>query len=292
MRWKWIVGIIGLLVAALIVIFYVVMVTYDFNKLKPKIAQAAREATGRELTLGGDFKVSLGFSPSISVNDVDFQNAPWGSRPEMVKVKRLEAQIALLPLIRREVQFKRLLLVGPDVLVETDRSERSNLEFKPGEKPKPEGEERKGLTFLVFEELRIEKGVVTYRDAKQGKTYFIKIEGLTASLPCGEKATDFSLKGTFNGQPLEIQGTTGPIGALIIPERPWPIKVTVKLCGSTITFEGSMREVLKGKGLDLKFNADGPSIRKVAELGEVTNGPDLGPSGYVGFSSRVCNLTG
>ena len=67
MRWKWIVGIIGSLVVALIVISNVVMVTYDFNKLKPKIAQAAREATGRELTLGGDFKASLGFSPSISV---------------------------------------------------------------------------------------------------------------------------------------------------------------------------------------------------------------------------------
>jgi uncharacterized protein involved in outer membrane biogenesis len=285
MRWKWIVGIIGLVVVALIVICYVVMVTYDFNKLKPKMAQAALEATGRELTLGGDFKVSLGFSPSISVTDVNLQNAPWGSRPEMAKVKRLEVQIALLPLIRREVQFKRLILVGPDILVETDRSERSNLEFKPGAKPKPEGEERKGLTFLVFEELRIEKGVVTYRDGKQGKTYFINIDDLTAFLPRGEKATDFSLKGTFNGQPLEIQGTTGPIGALIIPERPWPIKVTVKVGGSTITFEGSLRDVLKGKGLDLKFNADGPSIRKVVEVGGVTNGPDLGPFRYVEFSS-------
>ena len=155
------------------------------------------------------------------MNDVgDLQNAPWGSRLEMAKVKRLEVQIALLPLIRREVQFKRLILVGPDILVETDRSGRSNLEFKPGEKPKPEGEEREGLTFLVFEEIRIEKGVVTYRDGKQGKTYSIIIDGLTASMPRGEKATDFTLKGTFNGQPLEIQGTTGPIGALIIPERP------------------------------------------------------------------------
>jgi hypothetical protein len=292
MRWKWIVGIIGLLVVALIVIFYVVIVTYDFNKLKPKIAQAAREATGRELTLGGDFKVSLGFSPSISVNDVDFQNVPWGSRPEMAKVKRLEVQIALLPLIRREVQFKRLILVEPDILVETDRSARSNLEFKPGEKPKPEGQEREGLTFLVFEEIRIEKGVVTYRDGKQGKTYFIIIDGLTASMPRGEKATNFSLKGTFNGQPLEIQGTTGPIGALIIPERPWPVKVTVKVGGATITFEGSIREVLKGKGLDLKFNADGPWIRKVAEFGGVTNVPELGPFGNVEFPGRVGNLTG
>ena len=149
MRWKWILAVIGLLFVALIVILYVIMVTFDFNKLKPKIAQAAREATGRELTLGGDFKVAIGFSPSISVDKVDFQNAPWGSRPEMVKVKRLEIQIALLPLIRREIQFKRLILVEPDILVETDRSGKSNLEFKTAEKPKAEekkGEGRRRIT--------------------------------------------------------------------------------------------------------------------------------------------------
>jgi len=292
MRWKWVVGTIGLLVVGLIVILYIVLVTYDFNKLKPRIAQVAREATGRELTLGGDLKVSLGFSPSISVNDVDFQNAPWSSRPEMAKVKHLEVQIALFPLIRREVQFKRLILVGPDILVETDPSGRSNLEFTPGEKPEPEREKREGLHFLIFEELRIEKGMMTYRDQKQAKTYSIEIDSLTASLPRGEKATDFSLKGTFNGKPLEIQGTTGPIGALIIPERPWPVKVTVKVGGDTITFEGSVRELLKGKGLDLNFHADGSSIRKVAEFRRFTNVPDLGPFGYVELSSQVGNLTG
>jgi len=292
MRWKWLVGTIGSLVVALAVISYVVLVTYDFNKLKPRIVQMAREATGRELTLGGDLKVSLGFSPSISVNDVDFQNASWSSRPELAKVKHLEVKIALLPLIRKEVQFKRLIMVRPDILVETDRSGRSNLEFKPGKRTKPEGEEREGLHFLFFEEVRIEKGVVIYRDGKQGKTYSIEIDSLAASLPRGGKATDFSLKGTFNGKPLEIQGTTGPIGALIIPERPWPVKVTAKIGGDTITFEGSVRELLKGKGLDLNFHADGSSIRKVAEFRRFTNVPDLGPFGYVELSSQVGNLTG
>jgi uncharacterized protein involved in outer membrane biogenesis len=45
------------------------------------------------------------------VENVTFQNAPWGSRPEMVRVKNLQIQVSLLPLIR-EVEFKRLILMS------------------------------------------------------------------------------------------------------------------------------------------------------------------------------------
>lgn len=78
MRWKWILGLIGLLIVVLIGVSYIIVVSYDYNKLKPMIGQAVREATGRELTLGGDIKVGIGFSPSLGVEKVSFQNAPWG----------------------------------------------------------------------------------------------------------------------------------------------------------------------------------------------------------------------
>jgi uncharacterized protein involved in outer membrane biogenesis len=158
MRWKRIAGLIGLVIVALVVILYIIVTTYDFNKLKPRIVQAVRDATGRELTLGGDFKVHFGLSPSASVERVAFQNAPWGSRPEMVRVKSLEIQVSLLPLIRGEIEFKRLILIEPDIWIETDPSGKSNLEFKPAEKPKAEekkAEDGTVLPPLIFEEVRV-----------------------------------------------------------------------------------------------------------------------------------------
>ena len=118
---------------------------------------------------------------------------------------------------------------------------------------------------------------MTYRDGKKEKTYSIKIDSLTASLPGGEKPTDLSIKGGFNGQSLEIQGTTGPLADLMAPGKPWPIKITAKAGGATLTVDGSIKDALKAKGLDLVINGEGPSIRKVAEFGGVTNVPDVGP---------------
>ncbi len=90
MRWKTIVGIfVGLVVAAVVAIFFILS-SYDFNELKPQITQAVKEATGRDLALGGDIKLKIGLTPALAVDKVRFQNAAWGSRPELAKIKRFE----------------------------------------------------------------------------------------------------------------------------------------------------------------------------------------------------------
>jgi uncharacterized protein involved in outer membrane biogenesis len=97
MRWKrLLIGVVGLIVAALVVV-YILVIRYDFNSLKPQLVQAVKERTGRELTLGGDMAVKFGLMPALVVENVILQNAPWGSRPELLTMKRFELQVALLP---------------------------------------------------------------------------------------------------------------------------------------------------------------------------------------------------
>ncbi len=127
MRWKRIVGVAAFLFIAMIVAAYVILSTYDYNKFKPRIAKIVEDATGRALTLAGDIDLEVGLSPTLVVEDVSFQNATWGSRPELAKLKRFEIQIALLPLILKRIIVKRIILVSPDILVETDSSGKSKL---------------------------------------------------------------------------------------------------------------------------------------------------------------------
>ncbi len=127
MRWKRIAGIAAVLFIAMIVAAYVILSTYDYNKFKPHIAKVVEDVTGRELTLAGDINLDVGLSPTLVVEDVSFQNATWGSRPELAKLKRFEIQVALLPLILKRIIVKRIILVSPDILVETDSSGKSKL---------------------------------------------------------------------------------------------------------------------------------------------------------------------
>jgi uncharacterized protein involved in outer membrane biogenesis len=134
MRWKWIVGICVAVVIAVFVVAYIILLSYDFNKFKPQLTDLAKQYTGRDLTLGGDIEIGLytgrdltlggdieiGLSlfPTLVVNDVTFQNASWGSRPQMAKVKRLEVKLALLPIFRGGIHISQLTAVDPDFLIE------------------------------------------------------------------------------------------------------------------------------------------------------------------------------
>jgi hypothetical protein len=95
---KIVAGIVGVLVV-LVVGVLVYASTLDVNQYKPLMQQKAQEATGRELAIRGDLKLSVGLSPAIAVDGVSFANASWGEKRPMASIERFEAQVSLLPLI-------------------------------------------------------------------------------------------------------------------------------------------------------------------------------------------------
>ena len=140
---KWILGIGGVLVVALIVAVYVILSSYDYNNLKPHITKAAWDATGRKLTIGGDIDLDIGLTPALVLTDIKFQNPSWASRPELAKIRRFEVQVALLPLLGGNIEIKRFILLEPDILIETDKYGKSNLAFETPKKTVPNQEEEK-----------------------------------------------------------------------------------------------------------------------------------------------------
>ena len=63
---KLIVMFMGGLFAAVVV----VLLTVDFGAYKTEITAALTEATGRELTVDGDFKLRFGIHPSVTAKGV------------------------------------------------------------------------------------------------------------------------------------------------------------------------------------------------------------------------------
>src|SRR5215475_5438566 len=114
MRIKHILTGLVILVVGMAAALLAIIHSIDFNAYKDLIAQQVQAATGRQLVLAGDVHVGLSLTPSLSVEQVSFRNADWGSEPQMLKFDRLEADVALLPLLSSEVRIKRLRLVGAD----------------------------------------------------------------------------------------------------------------------------------------------------------------------------------
>ena len=185
MSWKRVVGIAVFILVLLVLGTYLFLSTYDYNRLKPRIARIAKDATGRELTLAGDLDVKISLSPTLTAQQISLQNAPWGTRPELATLKRLEVQIGLLPLILGRIEVKRLILVKPDIIVETDDSGKLNLEFEPSPDPKKDKQRIPAAVFkfppLAVREVRLNKGLILYKHGKPTETYTLKIDSLEAS---------------------------------------------------------------------------------------------------------------
>jgi uncharacterized protein involved in outer membrane biogenesis len=201
MRWKKILVAVAAILVVLMAAVYVFVSIYDFNRLKPIIAQIVLDATGRQLTINGDIDLRLGIRPALSAEDIRFQNAPWGSRPELAKARRIDLQIALWPLIRGHFEFIRLSLFEPDIILEINDKGESNLEFGLL-KDQDESE----FPVLIFNDLHIENGILTYRDIPSGHVYSSKLKRLDAVVPGMEKPIQLDLEGAVENTAFTLDG--------------------------------------------------------------------------------------
>jgi uncharacterized protein involved in outer membrane biogenesis len=128
-RWIKIMSVVGVLLVGIVVAGGAILKSIDFNQYKALIAEQAKQATGRDLVIAGDLNLEISLNPSVAVEGVSFANAAWGSRPEMITVKRFAAEVSLLPLLSGQVDINQVILEGVDLLLETDSGDHANWTF-------------------------------------------------------------------------------------------------------------------------------------------------------------------
>ncbi|MBT8363940.1 MAG: AsmA family protein, partial [Deltaproteobacteria bacterium] len=297
-RWKKILIAAALMIFVLFVALYAFLSLYDFNKFKPMIAKAVKDATGRELTIAGNIEFELGIRPTLVVETVSFQNASWSSTPNLAQVKRLEVQIAVLPIISGKFDIAHLVLVEPDLIVEFDSAGTSNLTFDTAA-----GEEQDTEISpppLIFSDVLIEKGHFTYQDAQSDFKVIVRIDRLTAEIPGLDKSLQVDFEGAFDDIPFTLNGSVGPIWAWVAPGYSLPANLTAKAAAAAVKINGEIRDPANFKDLSFTIAAEGASTTAIAKLAGVTDMPELGafnlaatvadPEGQLGIEGLDINV--
>jgi AsmA protein len=264
---------------------------FDPNSLKPRLVAAVREATGRELALNGAIGLKLSLIPTIAVHDVALSNPAGFSRPHMATLESLELRLGLLPLLSGRIEVVRLLLVRPDILLETNAKGEVNWRFEPAAKPPSPA--RAGTPATAggdalphVAEARISDGRLTWRDAGQPHPQVLGISslGLTAAAADAPLRLDADLR--VNDAPLTVQAETGPLPRLLRPAGAAPLPLTLHLAsgGARISLEGSIAEPDRGKGYALTLHAAVPDL---AALGGFLPGISLPAGRDIAISARL-----
>ena len=274
-RWRRIGKIGGGVLALAVAGAAIFIATFDADSQKPRIAAAVKQATGRDLRLGGPIRLGWSLRPTLVLGDVAFSNPPGFSRPDMATVERVEVQLGLLPLLSHRIEIDRLTVVKPDIRLETDAQGQGNWVFvpqsaiaaSPGTGGAPAGTKAEPL-IVVVNAVRLTDGVFAWHDGKTGHTSTVaakEIATLTGSLDAPLHVTA-SL--ALDGTELAIAIDTGPLAALTggAGGAPFPVKVSVKAGGASIGAEGSIAKPATGEGIDLALTANIPDLTALSSL--------------------------
>ncbi len=196
------IGLILLLIVAAVALPLLI----DPNDFRDEIATLVEKQTGRKLAIEGEIGFSVFPWLGIELGKMELSNAPgFGNRP-FAGIEQADLKIKLLPLLRKQVEIKTVVLHGLDINLARDKSGKTNWEdliSSTEETPPPKTPSESSSTVLTSLEvsgIEIRGARVSWDDQQSGVRY-------------------------------EVQNLTLESGALV-PRQPFPLRLEMDLQAS------------------------------------------------------------
>lgn len=234
---KWIIAGSVVLVLCLILVVVVLNLNTLINRNKDYLLEQAQQALGRQVSVG-DVGVTLWGGLGVRLNNFAMADDPAFSPGEFVRARDLQLNVRLLPLLRRDLEVKRMILHEPVIQIIRDKQGRFNFstigapekekETVAKEEKKP-AEERLPPALLVSL-VDISGGEIHYLDRATGadiraRQIDFRVRDLDRDRPFDAQLTTalFSDK-----QNVKLDARIGPLGQeLDIAKIPLDGRITV-----------------------------------------------------------------
>ncbi|MGC9268778.1 AsmA family protein [Acidiphilium sp.] len=298
---------IALIVIAVVVVLPVVVVaifvaTFNPDRYKPDIIAAVERASGRQASITGPLRMSLSLVPTISATGITLANPPGFADPDMATLKRVEAQVALLPLLSHRIDIIKLMLIDPVITLEYGPTGAPNWLFNATSAGISASTPDRSAPVatrhsIALQSVSIEDGTITYKPPtaleplRADRTpvppvapTILTIAHFTASAASLGAPLHLSMQARYDSAPFTVGGTTGPVSRLTSGGGAWPIDLTFGAQNATLTLKGSIAHPRRMSGYTLDVHADIPDL---ATLDSYIGGIDLPPLKSVSFAAQI-----
>lgn len=140
----------------------------DWNHYKKPIQNQFQKMTGLKLAVEGDLHFQILPFPGMSVTGVNISNPE--NEADIADIARLDLSMAYQPLLKGQIVFDQLTLVGPDIRITENKQGRANWHTKELEtllqKEPADIETKTQLLPVQIRTIRIEKG--SFSSQKEG----------------------------------------------------------------------------------------------------------------------------
>lgn len=241
-----------------------ILATFNPNDYKPQIIKAVKENTHRDLTLGGDIKLTVFPSIGVTLNKISLSE--YRSERTFASVESAHVSLALLPLLSKHVVVNGLALSGAKVELVKRRDGKLNIDDlisrgtapaagQPA--PAPETPAKGGAPMaLDIASIRVDDTALSYRDEATGAQYAVKNLHVATGRLGG-------------GAPGKVE-----LGLTVEGNKP-KVDVTAQL--KTLLTLDLAKQVFRAEGLDLQATGEAAGISNLS----------LAASGDVGASMET-----
>ena len=263
---------LSVLFAVTIAAFAVFVITFDAESLKPYVEDAVYKTTGKKLGIDGTFDVKFGLSPKIVMTKVTLENMPNADDPYMATADSINLSLALLPLLKKELQIRELSLNGMSVNLYTDKDGRNNWSKtsddgnqadKESVSKENAGKER-FLKDIVFEKIDISDIGLSYVDERNAEMYQLFLKKFVLS---GDK-NQTKLEALINILSTDISVTAdlSALSKVLSKTDDFNFSFTVNGFETSVIVKGTVRDALGGGTLQADVSAKTEKLRRVAAL--------------------------
>ena len=253
---KW----VGGFLLAITLLIVLIIVFFNWNWLRGPIERMATEKTGRQLVINGDLSAHLAWPrPSFRAERITFANPPWAKEKQMVAVDGIEFTIDLSELLVKKVVLPEVRLERPIVFLEQSADGRKNWLLDHDQKDED--------SRIHMDHILLDHGRFSYDDPVKMISIQSEISTQGEQQASTAKASIvFSAKGQYQGLPLAVHGTGGPVLALRDEAMPYPLKIDATIGNTAAQADGTITGLTKISAIDLNLVLRGDSLADLFPL--------------------------
>jgi uncharacterized protein involved in outer membrane biogenesis len=253
---RWIAyGVLGLL-ATILLLGVAGFLLLDRFDLGPLAAARASAALGRSVSIAG-LHVTPGRWLTIRMKGVKVANIPGGTRPEMMALASLSAEIEAWPLLHGPANIRRLEIDGLSVVLEHGANDVANWR-RPGAAARtPSKDDRNG--FPMLHEVHIHGSEITDRTSSGHDLQMRFDDGVIRSAGLNAPVR-LDVTGTCYGVPVTLGADLQPIAVLRDTSVPYGANIQLASGSTTLQFAGTITLPLDVDGADGKLTLHAPTF--------------------------------
>lgn len=246
-------------------------------ELGPLAARQLEASLGRPVAIAS-LRLTVGRRVRVALREVSIANIDGGTAPTMASLARLEAELALLPLLRGSVVVQGIDAAGFSLLLERTADRRANWRFGAARDNAPDsgaaaGEARAGVPTILL--LRLADSEVTVRTSS-GAMLRTRIATARAAATDETVPITLDIAGSYNAVPLTLLATLGSFATLRDTAAAFPIALEAASGDTTLTFRGTSTAPLDVDGLDGLLTLHAPTVATLLAIGGVDEAPPVG----------------